>query len=63
MNTFSYDPDSPPLHTALNGPDALHWQQAIQDEMNQLLKHDTWDLVPYPSNTNVIRSHFITRIK
>ncbi|GJY57569.1 ribonuclease H-like domain-containing protein [Tanacetum coccineum] len=34
----------------------LHWQNAMQDEFNTLVKNGTWVLVPRPPNVNVVRS-------
>jgi hypothetical protein len=31
------------------------WEQAMQDEMNSLLKNHTWDLVPRPQGKNIVK--------
>jgi hypothetical protein len=31
------------------------WEQAMQDEMNSLLKNHTWDLVPQPQGKNIVK--------
>ena len=49
-----------PLHT--NPIDALkdhNWKMAMKDEYDALINNKTWDLVPRPSNANVIRSLWI----
>ena len=33
------------------------------DEYNALIKNKTWELVPRPTNVNVIRSMWIFRVK
>ena len=38
------DPDSPPLHDTLQRVDYAHWITAVNDELNQLLKLNTWEL-------------------
>ncbi|XP_059627472.1 uncharacterized mitochondrial protein AtMg00810-like [Cornus florida] len=39
------------------------WVVAIQEELNQINKNDTWTLVPRPTNKNVIGSKWIYRNK
>ncbi|KAK9092598.1 hypothetical protein Syun_027509 [Stephania yunnanensis] len=45
---------------ALNDP---NWKNAMQDEYNALIDSKTWELVPRPSNANIIRSLWIFRHK
>lgn len=40
-----------------------NWKSAIQDEYFALIKNKTWDLVPRPSDVNIIRSMWIFRHK
>ncbi|GJW20336.1 ribonuclease H-like domain-containing protein [Tanacetum coccineum] len=53
-----------PLHEspsiALSDP---HWQYAMYDEYNVLIKNDTWILVSKPPNVNVVRSMWLFRHK
>ena len=45
---------------------AIHdpnWKSAMLDEFNALIDNKTWELVPRPSNVNVIRSMWIFRHK
>jgi histone deacetylase 1/2 len=49
-----------------NPIDALNdhnWKLAMNDEYNALIENKTWELVPRPSNANVIRSMWIFRHK
>ncbi|GKE23004.1 ribonuclease H-like domain-containing protein, partial [Tanacetum coccineum] len=39
-------------HDAFNDP---NWQNAINDEYNELIKNNTWTLVPRPTDENVVR--------
>jgi histone deacetylase 1/2 len=53
-----------PLPT--NPIDALNdqnWKMAMKDEYDALIENKTWELVPRPSNANVIRSLWIFRHK
>ncbi|GKB61194.1 ribonuclease H-like domain-containing protein, partial [Tanacetum coccineum] len=40
-----------------------HWQNAIQDEFNALIKNGMWVLVPRPPNVNVVRSMWLFKHK
>ena len=45
------------LYEPTNVTEALHdknWMLAMQEELNQFLRHDVWYLVPRPTHTNVI---------
>ena len=48
-----------PIH-ALRDP---NWKQVIQDEFDALIDNHTWDFVPRPPNSNVIRNLWIFRLK
>lgn len=55
LHTSTYNCISP-LPT--NPIDALHdrnWKMAIKEEYDALIENNVWDLVPRPSNANVIR--------
>jgi len=45
---------------ALSDP---NWKATMLDEYNALIKNKTWELVPRPTNVNVIRSMWIFRVK
>jgi len=40
-----------------------HWINAMQEELFQFKKNDAWELVPRPSNTNVIGTKWIFKNK
>ena len=31
-----------------------YWKQAMKEELDQIVKNETWELVPRPTNKNVI---------
>ncbi|KAL5568693.1 hypothetical protein UlMin_025268 [Ulmus minor] len=39
------------------------WISAMQDELNQFVRNDVWDLVPRPENANVVGTKWIFRNK
>ncbi|OJT06879.1 Retrovirus-related Pol polyprotein from transposon TNT 1-94, partial [Trametes pubescens] len=51
------------LAEAQASPDWPHWENAIAKEIDNLRKHDTYDLVEPPHNTNIVGSRFVFRIK
>ncbi|GJV21157.1 ribonuclease H-like domain-containing protein [Tanacetum coccineum] len=51
-------PKSPSL--ALSDP---HWQDAMHDEYNALIKNGTWVLIPRPSGANIVRCLWLFRHK
>jgi hypothetical protein len=53
----------PTLQQALNGPDAEEWQQAIDYEIGQLEKLETWKIVDPPRGVNIIPCHFVLTTK
>lgn len=38
-------------------------KKAMKDEYDALVENKTWDLVPHPSNVNIIQSLWISRHK
>ena len=40
-----------------------HWIQAMKEELDQIIKNDTWELVPRPENKNVIGTKWVFRNK
>jgi len=54
----------PTLQQALNGPDGIEWQEAIDYEISQLEKLGTWEIVNAPSqHANIIPCHFVLATK
>ena len=40
-----------------------HWMKAMKEELDQIIKNDTWELVPRPKNKNVIGTKWVFRNK
>ena len=40
-----------------------HWMKAMEEELDQITKNDTWELVPRPKNKNVIGTKWVFRNK
>jgi hypothetical protein len=49
----------PTLQQALNGPDAIEWQEAIDYEISQLEKLNAWEIVDPPLHGNIIPCHYV----
>jgi hypothetical protein len=43
----------------INGPDGENWKEAMQLEINALLKNGTWDLITPPSDRNIITNKWV----
>jgi hypothetical protein len=39
------------------------WNKAMDEELDQIKKNDTWELVPRPNNKNVIGTKWVFRNK
>jgi Reverse transcriptase (RNA-dependent DNA polymerase) len=51
------------LAEAKRSPDWLHWQQAMQEEIQTLEKAGTWEVVEALPNANIIGSKWVWQIK
>ena len=51
------------LEEAKQGPVWPKWEKAIKTKLAALEKKETWELVDEPSNTNIIGSHWVFRLK
>jgi hypothetical protein len=49
----------PTLQQALNGPDAIEWQEAVDYEISQLEKLGAWEVVDPPKHANIIPCHYV----
>lgn len=44
-------------------PDAQEWKKAIQEELDNLKKNDTWEVVPRPKDQQVIKCKWVFKKK
>ena len=44
---------------AIHGPDNVKWKEAMQLEIDALLKNDTWELITPPENRNIISNKWV----
>lgn len=48
---------------AISGKDSIRWKNAMQEEMDSLLKNEVWELVPLPKDRKPISCKWIYKIK
>jgi hypothetical protein len=58
-SAFAAAEPEPTLKQALNGPDAIEWQEAIDYEISQLEKLKAWEVVDAPPRANIIPCHYV----
>ena len=66
LHAHNPDPTSPDIDVALSGADAERWQSAIDLEITNLEKNQTWTVVErsqIPAGQQVIGSRVILRVK
>ncbi|WJX17055.1 hypothetical protein P8452_07010 [Trifolium repens] len=63
LHTSSSNQISPLPTTPINALQDHNWRMAMKDEYDALIDNKTWDLVPRPSNANIIQSLWIFRHK
>ena len=51
------------LKEAQERPDWPRWEEAIQNEIGQLVQHKVWDVVDPPRNVNVVGCRWVFAIK
>ena len=51
------------IKEAYNGPNAMQWKNATDEEYNSLLKNHTWDLVELPEENNTAGCKWIFKVK
>ena len=55
--------DPKTFNEALCGPDAKHWQEALEYKINQLEKLGTWKVVDLPAGHTAIPCSEVVRVK
>ncbi len=63
MHALSAVDDQPIVENAINGPESGDWKRAIEEELAQIEKLGTWELVEVPNNANVIPCRWVLRRK
>lgn len=43
--------------------DRLQWKKAMKEELDSLKQNDTWEIVPYPLNKNIVDCKWIFTLK
>ena len=62
--SLTSDADEPKTYKqATNGQNFRQWKNAMDDEYNSLKVNKTWELVPRPSNQNVIGCRWLYKLK
>lgn len=56
-------PDPITLEEALSMPDGNYWQEAIDEELGNLERNGTWEIVPRPRDQGVVKCKWIFRKK
>ena len=51
------------IKSAINGSESDQWKQAIKEELDQIEKLGTWELVEAPDNANIIPCHWVLHRK
>jgi hypothetical protein len=47
------------LNEALEGENALDWSAAVENELKQIEKLHTWDIIEAPPGANVVKSRYV----
>jgi hypothetical protein len=58
-SAFAAAKPEPTLQQALNGPDTIEWQEAIDYEISQLEKLNAWEIMDLPLRGNIILCHYV----
>ena len=61
VGSIGSDPKT--LDEALPGPDAKHWQEALEYEIGQLEKLETWDVIDLPQGHTAIPCSKVIKVK
>ena len=61
VGSIRLDPKT--LDEALRGPDAKHWQEALEYKIGQLEKLETWDVIDLPQGHTAIPCSEVIKVK
>lgn len=53
----------PTIHEALNGPDQIHWREAIRAKMEGLQSMKIWEIADKPHNVHLVDSKLVLNVK
>ena len=59
IDKFNYDQEPANYEEAMKSRDRRNWQKAMSEELNDMLKHEAWEIVPIPENKSVV--HWLSR--
>lgn len=48
-----------PLREATSGPHAEEWMEAMASEVKSIIRNDTWEIVPHPTDRHIIGSRIV----
>lgn len=51
------------FNDAMQSKDSSNWKQAMQEEMDSLIKNQTWELVDKPKNQKLLGCKWIFKLK
>ena len=61
VHALSAIEDQPFVENAINGLESDDWKRAINEELTQIEKLGTWELVEVPNDANVIPCRWVLR--
>ena len=56
--TVAISDDEPLIEDIIDGDESAHWKKGMEEEINQIEKLGTWELVEAPPNANIIPSRW-----
>src|SRR6266576_1617573 len=64
LNAEKFLNETPSTYNEIFGrPDQFQWELAIKDELNSLIKNNTWEIVETPNNVNIVDCKWVFCIK
>ena len=60
---FDLGDEPPDYQSAMASEDCAQWQEAVKEEMDDLEKTETWDIILREPRMNVVRNKWVFRIK
>jgi hypothetical protein len=63
LSVDSLSPEPMTYQEAISGRNSRQWRDAMQEEMESLLKNEVWDLVPLPKDRKPISCKWVYKLK